>query len=170
MEALEKQGRLVSGSARRVASSGVGFATRKGAPKPDISTREALVRTLLSARCIAYSDPSGGGASGIHFAEVVQRLGIAREVDAKARKAKGALNGEALLSGEADLAVQQIPELLAVQGIEFVGPLPGELQLMTPFSAGVIAATGNLGEAQRVIEFVASEDGARILSAHGFDR
>ena len=169
LERLTRDGKVVVGTGAPVASSAVGISVRKGAPKPDISTPEALKRTLLSAKAVAYSDPAGGGASGIHFAKVLQRLGIADQVNARAKLGRGVPNGEAVARGEADVAVQQIPELVPVAGTELVGPLPGELQSITTFSAGVLANTKHRKDVQALIEFLTSPDAAAVLKARSFD-
>jgi molybdate transport system substrate-binding protein len=142
---------------------------KKGARKPDISTAEALRRTLLSAKAVAYSDPAGGGGSGIHFAKVLQRLGIADQVNAKAKLGSGTLNGEVVARGDADIAIQQIPELTGVAGIDIVGPLPGELQLMTSFSAAVLSSSKDPQSANALIGFLTSGEALAILKAKGFE-
>ena len=142
---------------------------RKGAPKPDISTPEALKRTLLSAGAVAYSDPAGGGASGVHFTKVLEQLGIAEQIKAKAKLGQGVPNGEAVARGEADLAVQQIPELLPVAGTELVGPLPRELQAITTFSAASLAPSKNPKAVTALIEFLTSPEAAAVLKAAGFE-
>jgi molybdate transport system substrate-binding protein len=169
IESLVKAGKLVAGTSRPVASSGVGLAVKKGARKPDISTAEALKRTLLSAKAVAYSDPAGGGGSGIHFAKVLQRLGIADQVNARAKLGSGALNGEVVARGDADIAIQQIPELTGVAGIDIVGPLPGELQLMTSFSAAVLSSSKDPKAANALIGFLTSREALAILEAKGFE-
>ena len=169
IESLVKAGKLVAGTSRPVASSGVGLAVKKGARKPDISTAEALSRTLLSARAVAYSDPAGGGGSGIHFAKVLQRLGIADQVNARAKLGSGTLNGEVVARGDADIAIQQVPELTGVAGIDIVGPLPGELQLMTSFSAAVLSSSKDPKAANALIGFLTSREALAILQAKGFE-
>src|SRR5712692_5640997 len=169
IDALIKAGRIVAGSSRPIAGSGVGISVRKGAPKPDISTPERLKQALLSAKAVAYSDPVGGGASGIHFAKVLQQLGIADQVNAKAKLGRGVPNAEALVRGEADLAVQQIPELMPVAGTELRGPLPGELQHITAFSAGVLTKSKHRKAVDALIEFLTSPAAAAVLKASYFD-
>ena len=169
IDGLSKGGKVVAGTSKYVASSGVGISVRKGAPKPDISTPEALKQALLSAKAVAYSDPTGGGASGIHFAKVLQQLGIADQVNAKAKLGRGVPNGEAVARGEADIAVQQIPELLPVAGTELVGPLPRELQSGTSFSAAVLATSKNQQTVRTLIEFLTSPKSAAMLKAGGFE-
>jgi molybdate transport system substrate-binding protein len=147
VERLVAAGKTVASTSRPVGKSAVGLAVRKGAPRPDISTPEALKETLLRAKAVAYSDPAGGGASGIHFAKVLDRLGIAAQVNARAKLGRGVPNGEAVVRGEADIAVQQVPELMAVPGIEILGPLPGDLGSVTPWSAVVLTTSKDPGGA-----------------------
>ncbi len=169
LERLTRDGKVVAGTSAQVASSAIGISVLKGAPKPDISTPEALKRALLAAKTVAYSDPVGGGASGIHFAKVLQRLGIAEQVNAKAKLGRGVPNAEALVRGEADLAVQQIPELMPVAGTELLGPLPGELQHITAFSAGVLTKSKHRKAVDALIEFLTSPAAAAVLKASYFD-
>jgi molybdate transport system substrate-binding protein len=169
VEGLVKSGKIVAGSTRALAASGVGVAVKKGARKPDISSAEALKRTVLAAKAVAYSDPAGGGASGIHFAAILERLGIAEQVNARAKRSRGVLNAELVVNGEADLAIQQIPELLAVAGIDLVGPLPAELQQMTEFSVGLLSSSKRPEESKALIDFLASSDTSAVLKAQGFE-
>ena len=141
IDALLKQGKILSGSDVTLAGSGVAIAVKAGAPKPDISTAEALKQTLLETKSIAYSEPSAGGASGVYFAKLLERMGIAEQMRPKTKyPLAGGFSAELLLTGEAELAVQQKPELLHVSGVEIVGFLPGDLNLVTEFAAAVMAA------------------------------
>ena len=169
IEQLVKDAKAVPGSNRVVARSGVALAVKKGAPRPDISTAEALRRTLLSAKAVAYSDPAGGGGSGIHFAKILQKLGIADQVNARAKLGSGVLNGEVVARGEADIAIQQMPELMGIAGIDIVGPLPGDLQLMTSFSAALLSSSKDPATAKALIEFLTSRETAALLKAAGFE-
>lgn len=123
---------------------GVGVGVREGAPLPDISSAEAFKKTLLAAKSVTYMDPNIG-TSGKHLAEVLQRLGIAREVNAKTRFGKGGAVADFVASGEIELAVHQISEILAVKGVRLVGPLPADLQKFTVYSA--VARTPSPGVA-----------------------
>ena len=169
-EALVKDGKVVPGSEANVGKSGVGIAVRAGAPKPDISTPEALKRTLLAARAVSYSNPAAGGASGIHFAKVLERLWIAEEMKAKTRHPPTASpTAELVVKGEAEIAVQQFPELMAVPGVDIVGPLPGDLQNFTVFTAGVTANATNAEAAKAFIQFLKSEDAVAEIKKSGLE-
>jgi molybdate transport system substrate-binding protein len=158
---------LIDAASRRVlASCGVGIAVRAGAAKPDISSAEALKRTLLGAKSIAYTV---NGASGIHFSTVIERLGIAKEVQAKAARLNVGLVGEIVAKGEAELAVQQLPELAVVKGIDIVGPLPGELQKLSVGTAGVFSASKQPEAVLAFLQFLASPANARVLKAKGHE-
>src|SRR4051794_960699 len=123
IDGLIKAGKVADGTNTPLASSGMGVAVLKGAPKPDISTAEAFKRALLGAKAVAYTDPASGGASGVHMAKVLERLGIANEVNAKAKLGRGQPVATFVTKGEADIAIQQIPELMEVEGVEIAGPL-----------------------------------------------
>ena len=117
VDTLAKQGKIAPGSDVTLAGSGVAVAVKAGAAKPDISTPQALKETLLKAKSIAYSEPSAGGASGVYFAKLLERMGIAEQMKPKTKyPPAGGFSGELLLSGEAELAVQQKPELMHVAG------------------------------------------------------
>ena len=163
IEDLAKQGKVVPESRKDVARSGVGVAVKAGAPKPDISTPEALKSAVLAARSIGYSQQ---GASGVAFAKVLERLGIAEQVKAK-YKDTGTKAGEMVAAGEIELAAAQIPELMAVRGAEVVGPLPAELQTVTTFSVGLAASARDSGAAKSLIEFLAGPQAAPVYKAKG---
>jgi molybdate transport system substrate-binding protein len=162
-------GKVVAGSNRRLARSGVGVAVKQGAPHPDISSADALRRSLLSARCVAYSDPAGGGASGIHFVKVLQQLGISDQVNAKAKLGRGTLSGEVVARGDADIAIQQIPELTGIPDIDIIGPLPDDLQEMTSFSVALLSSSEDRKTANALIEFLVSRETAAVLKGAGFE-
>jgi len=169
-DALLKSGRLVAGSEVTIASSGVGVAVRRGAAKPDISTPEALKRALLAAKSVSYSNPAFGGASGVHFAKVVERLGIAEQMKPKTKfPPEGGFTAQLLVSGEVDLAIQQMSELLSVPGVELVGPLPGELQSVTTFAAALPAAARQPEAGKALIRFLQSHEAATAIKAKGLD-
>src|SRR5262249_43383838 len=138
LDELIKQGKVVGGRTD-VARTGIGIAVRKGAPKPDVSSPEALRRALLAAKSIAHTAPAGGGVTAAHVMGVFARLGIAAEVAPKVKLAAGGPNGRVSVlvsSGEAEIGLQQVSELMSNPEVEVIGMLPGELQQMTTYSAG----------------------------------
>jgi molybdate transport system substrate-binding protein len=171
IDGLIAEDRIVAGSDVALASSGVGIAVRKGAPHPDISTPEALRRTLLATRVISYSNPTAGGASGVHFATVLERLGIAEQM--KARTKFPPANGRAatlLVSGEVDLAIQQTQELASVDGAEVIGPLPGDLQAITTFVAGIPKSATHAEAARSFLQFLQSPQARAVMKEKGLGR
>jgi molybdate transport system substrate-binding protein len=153
LERLIKDQRIVSGTRVDLARSAIGMAVRKGSPKPDISSVDALRRTLLAAKSIAYS----ASVSGTFLStELFQRLGIADQVLPKSRRIESERVGAVVARGEAEVGFQQTSELLPVPGIDFVGPLPPEAQRVTVISAGIGAAARNPEAARSFIKFVAS--------------
>ena len=155
---------MLPGSRTDIALSFVGIAVRAGMPKPDISTVEAFRATILNARSVAYSRI---GASGIFFAGLLDRLGIAEAVNAKALIVATGFTAERLVSGEADLAVQQISELLVVPGIEVVGPLPPDIQTVATFSGGVLTASQQPERARNLLRFLSAPEVAPVLERSG---
>ncbi len=153
VEDLIARGKVV-GSRVDLARSGIGVAVRKGENMPDIGSPEALKRVLLAAKSVAHSR---SGMSGIYFPTVLARLGIAEEMKAKiVMPEAGTPVGEIVASGEAEIGVQQLSELIPVAGIEIVGPLPPSLQKITTFSAGVLAVAAEQEAAQALLQFVAA--------------
>ena len=153
LDELIKQGRVVSGSRVDLVRSSIGMAVRAGAPKPDISTVEALKRTLLEAKSIAYSD----SASGVYLSKkMFMRLGIADQIAGKCQRIQSEPVGAVVARGDAEIGFQQISELLPVTGIAFVGPLPPEVQKVTVFSAGVVVGAKQPDAARALIKFLAS--------------
>jgi len=170
IDTMIRDGRILPGSEVTLASSATAIAIKAGAARPDISTPEALKQTLLTARAISYTDPAAGGASGIYFAKLLERLGIAAEINAKTKFPPPAgLSGDFLLTGEADLAIQQKPELLQVPGIEILGMLPGDLHMVTVFVAGIEASSPRAATAKALIDFLRSPSAAEVFRTKGLD-
>ncbi len=163
---LARQGKIAGGSRTDLARSTVGIAVRAGAPKPDIGSVEAFRRTLLAAKSIAYSK---AGASGIYFAGLIERLGIAGEVNAKATVIPRGFTGELAAKGEVEIAVQQISELMAVPGVDIVGPLPPDIQGMTTFSAGLFAGAKEKDAAAALIRLLSAPTSVPIFKAKGLE-
>jgi molybdate transport system substrate-binding protein len=166
IDTLVAEGKIDAGTRRTLARCGVGLAVRAGAPKPDVSTVDALKKALLGTPSIIYTSE---GASGIHFARVIEELGIADAIKAKAHQQTGGLVAERLAAGDVDLAVQQIPELLAVSGVELVGPLPEPLQTRSVSTAAVFTSSGQRNAAQAFIDFLATPDAARVFRQKGHE-
>ncbi|MBW7968325.1 substrate-binding domain-containing protein [Bradyrhizobium sp. BR 10289] len=160
------EGRVIADGAADLARSYVGIAVRAGQTHPDIASEAALRATLLAARSVAYSRL---GASGVYFAQLIARMGIAEQINARATIVEQGFTAERLVSGEADLAVQQISELKQVDGIEVVGPVPYELQTPAVFSAGRIATTGNAEAAERLLRYLASPEVVPVLRRSGLE-
>jgi len=141
---------------------------KKGAPKPDISTPEAFKQTLLNAKTIAYSDPAAGGASGVYLAKLLERMGIADQMKAKTKHPPPSGNTAVLVvNGEADLAIQQEPEVMSVAGVDMVGPLPDELNNITIYSAGVGVGSQQADAANALIRFLHTPEAAAVFKAKG---
>ena len=166
IDTLAAKGKIAPDSRRTLARCGVGLGVRAGASKPDISSVESLKGALLAAKSICHTTH---GASGIHFSRVIELLGIAAEVKAKAVSNEGGLIGELVVRGEAELAVQQIPELMAVPGLELVGPLPQELQSISVVTAGIFADSKQAAAARTLLEFLATPASARVFRAKGLE-
>jgi molybdate transport system substrate-binding protein len=165
IDRLVGEGIIVDGSTADLAQSAVGLAVRAGAPKPDISTVAALRRTLLETKSIAFTRL---GASGVHFASVIERLGIADDVRRKAHIGDAYI-GEVVARGEAEMAVQQISELMPVKGIDIVGPLPDDVQKISVFAAGIFRAARNPDAAKKLIAHLAEPRLAPVLISKGLE-
>jgi molybdate transport system substrate-binding protein len=163
IEDLARPGKVAAGSKVDVARSGVGVGVKAGAPRPDISTPEALKSAVLAAKSVGFAKE---GASGVAFARALERLGITEQVRAK-YKDTGTKTGEALVAGDIDLGASQIPELMAVPGVDVVGPLPAELQTVTIFSVGLAAQPKEADAAKALIQFLAGPTAAPVYKAKG---
>lgn len=164
MDELVRTGIVEANSVRPIARAGFGIAVRTGTPHPDISTPESLRDALSRARAVAISRT---GASGRHFKHVIETLGIAAEVQARAVVIPEGFTAEKLSSGEADLAVQQISELMAVDGVEVVGPFPPPLQVETDFSAGLFTESRRRASAEAFLAFLGSDEAAAAYRLGG---
>jgi len=163
---LVAQGVVVPGTAVDLVRSWVGVAVKAGQPHPDISSEEAFRTVLLAARSVAYSRL---GASGIYFARLIAKLGIADQVNARATIVPIGLTAERLITGEADLAIQQISELKQVKGTEIVGPVPLGLQTPAVFSAGRLGIASRVREADLLLRFLASPQAVPAIQESGLE-
>ena len=169
MQEMTRQGAVAQGSWTAIGRTGIGVAVRDGAPKPDIGSPEALKQTLLATKSLVYVDPAQGGTSGIHFASVLQRLGIADAVKSKTTLVPGGYPDELVAKGEVELVVHQISEIVPVKGVTLVGPLPKELQKTTVYAAGVTVASTSKDAARAFVAFLARPDFKPKLAAAGLD-
>jgi molybdate transport system substrate-binding protein len=168
MEDLQKRDKLAPDSLVNVAGTPVSVVTRAGAPKPDISSVDAFKHTLLTARSIVYADPAKGGASGVYFARVLDRLGIADQLKSKTILVPGAQAAEVVAKGDAELGVAQASEIVPVAGAQPVGPLPGELASTTVFTSGIGAGTKSPEAAKALIKFLTGPKAGSFFKAKGF--
>jgi len=160
-----KLGRAVAGRVD-LAKSGTGLAVRKGAPKPDVSSADALKKTLLAAKSIGYST----GPSGIYMLSVFEKLGIADQVKGKLKQTpSGVFVGTLIANGEAQVGFQQISELVHFAGIDYVGPLPGDLQRMTTFSAAIHSGAKERDAAKALVKFLTAPAAAPVIRKHGLE-
>jgi len=171
IDELIKQGKIAG---RRVdlARTGIGIAVRKGAPKPDVSSPAALRRVLLAAKTVGHAVPAGGSITAAHIQGVFQRLGIAEQVTPKVKLAAGGPNGRVSVlvsSGEAEIGLQQVSELLSNPEVEVIGMLPVELQQITIYSAGVTANARESEAAKRLIKALTAPSAASIYKTKGLD-
>ncbi len=165
LDELANEGTVAADGRVDLARSYVGIAVKAGADHPDIATESTLRATLLGAR-VAYSRI---GASGIFFAQLIQRMGIASEINAKARIVPSGFTAERLVIGDADLGVQQISELKQVAGVEIVGPIPLDMQSPGVFSAGRLAASRRVVQADELLKYLAAPEVAPVLRASGLE-
>jgi molybdate transport system substrate-binding protein len=166
LDKLINDGKFAAASRVEIAESRIGVGVRAGAPKPDVGSVDAVKHTLLAAKSIGYSE----GASGVYIStELLKKLGIAEQIAGKARKITGELVGEAVARGEIELALQQISELKTVSGVDFVGPLPEEIQKASPIVAAVALHAKEPDAARAFVTFLSSDEAAPALAKSGLD-
>jgi molybdate transport system substrate-binding protein len=166
IDELIKLGKVASDSRADLAKSGIGVAVRAGAPKPDISSGDALKRALLAAGSISYSS----SASGIYLAGLFERMGIAAELRGKIRQSSpGVPVGELIARGEVEIGFQQVSELLPIGGIDYLGPLPADVQHFTIFCAGVHIAAQEPAAARELIDFIKSPTAIPAIKKSGME-
>lgn len=164
LEALQREG--ITAAGRLLAKSGAGVGVRAGATRPAIDSVVSFKHALLAAPSITYTRL---GASGVYFAGLIERLGIADAIKAKAVIPDGGLVGEVVMAGRAAMAIQQIPELKAVAGIDIVGPFPPELQVYTVMAAAAFAEAPQADAARAFVEFLASPAALAVFCAQGME-
>jgi molybdate transport system substrate-binding protein len=169
IDGLIADGKVVAGSRADLAKTGIGVVVKAGAPLPDISTVDAFKRALLAAKSVAYIDPKAGGSSGIYVAKLLERLGIADAVNAKAVLVQGGAVAEHVADGEAEIGVHQISEILPVKGAVLVGPLPAEIQNFTVYAAGVGTAAQDAATANALVKFLSGPHALPIIKDKGME-
>jgi molybdate transport system substrate-binding protein len=171
-EELAAQGKLVPDSRADVAKSAMALAVHKGAPKPDIATAEKFKQALLAAKSLGMSNPVGGGQSGANLVKIFDKLGITDAMKPKCFYGPGGpagLIGNYLVRKEVEIGIQQLPELMAVPGIDIVGPLPPEIQAVTVFSAGLSSGAKNPDGAKALIQFLTTPKAKAVMKSRGMD-
>ena len=169
VDGLAASGKIVPNSRVNLATVSIGVVVKEGAPKPDIGTVDAFKNALLAAKSVAYIDPASGGSSGIYVDKLLERLGIADQVRPKAKLKKGGYVADLIVSGEAELGVHQISEIVPVKGAILVGPLPKEIQNTTTYAAGLSAAAQNKEAAQALITMLSGPAAATVFKAKGME-
>jgi molybdate transport system substrate-binding protein len=161
---LVEQGKVVESSRVDLAESVIGMAVRAGAPKPEIKSVEQLKQALIDAKSVAYS----GSASGVYLTtQLFPRLGIADQIKSKSRRVEGEMVGAVIARGEAEVGFQQMSELMPIQGIDIVGPLPSEAQKITVYSGGIIVGSEHPQLAAQFLRFLASPQAAQDIQNSG---
>ena len=169
VDGLAASGKIVPNSRVNLATVSIGVVVKEGAPKPDIGSVEAFKNALLAANSVAYIDPASGGSSGIYVDKLLERLGIADQVRPKAKLKKGGYVADLIASGEAELGVHQISEIVPVKGAVLVGPLPKEIQNTTTYAAGLSAAAQNKEVAQALIKMFSGPAAASVFKTKGME-
>jgi molybdate transport system substrate-binding protein len=169
LEQLAQAGQVVAGSVSRLAQVGIGVAVKAGQPAPAISTVAAFQQALLAARAVAYIDPAAGGSSGIYLSRLFERMGIADRIAPKAVLVPGGLVAERVVSGEAEIGIHQISEILAVPGATLVGPIPAEIQNYTVYAGAVGAAARDASAAQAFLSRLGGRRARAILTGKGME-
>jgi molybdate transport system substrate-binding protein len=171
IDELIKRGKVVAGRTD-LARTGIGIAVAKGAPRPDVSTPEALRRALLAAKAVGHAAPAGGSITAAHIMRMFEKLGIAAEVTPKVKLAAGGPQGRVSVlvsSGAAEIGLQQVSELMSNPGVEVIGMLPAELQLTTIYSAGVTTSARNAEAAKALIKALTAPSAAPVYKTKGLD-
>jgi molybdate transport system substrate-binding protein len=169
IDELIKGDAIVAGSRVDLGRTAMGVGVREGAPRPDIATADAFKKTLLEVRSIAYVDPAQGATSGVHFASVLQRLGIVDAMKPKTTLVAGGYPAELVAKGDVEMVVHQISEIVPVKGVTLVGPLPRDVQKYTVYSSGIARKATNADAARAFIAYLMSAAARPKFSAAGLD-
>jgi molybdate transport system substrate-binding protein len=164
-----KSGKIVAGSNASLAKVGVGVMVKAGAPKPDISTVDAFKQALRNAKSVAYLDPASGGSSGIYVAGLLDKLGLAAEVRPKAKLKQGGHVSDLIKSGEAELGIHQISEIVTEPAVTLVGPLPKDIQNYTTYAVGVSSVAKEAEAAKALIKVLTGPSAAAVIKSKGME-
>jgi molybdate transport system substrate-binding protein len=170
VDALLAKGKLAAGSRIDLAKVGMGVAVKAGAPLPDIKTVDAFKRMLLDAKSVAYINPKAGGTTGVFFEQVIEKLGIAEQVHAKAKLKDGGYVADLVASGEAEIGVHVISEIVPVKGAVLVGPLPAEIQTTTTYVGAAGTNARHADAANALLRFIAGPASVPVLQAKGMEK
>jgi molybdate transport system substrate-binding protein len=169
LDLLVSRGKIVGGRID-LCRTGIGIAVRKGAPKPDVSSPEALKRALLAAKTVGHASPAGGSITGGHIMRMFDKLGIADQITPKTKLSMGGPNSRVSVlvsSGEAEIGLQQVSELLDNPDVEVIGMLPPELQQITVYSAGITASASAPDAARALVRALTTPEAVAIFKAKG---
>lgn len=170
LDQLAGKNKIVPATKTNLARVAIGVMVRPGAKLPDISTVDAFKQALLDAKSVAYIDPASGGSSGVYLEKLFEKMGIAPAVHAKAKLKRGGYVADLLVSGDAELGIHQISEIVPVKGVVLVGPLPAEIQNFTTYAGAVAAEARDPAAAKAFLELLAGPAAAAILQEKGMDR
>ena len=169
LEELTKAGKVAPGSTTMLARVAIGVAVKRGASLPDISTVAAFQSTLIAARAVAYIDPAAGGSSGVYLTQLFEKMGIADRIKPKAVLVPGGLVAQRLVNDQADIAIHQISEILAVPGATLVGPIPAEIQNYTVYAGGLSANAKEAAAARALLIALKSDSAREVMKAKGLE-
>jgi molybdate transport system substrate-binding protein len=167
---LAGKGKVVGDTRANVARVGVGVVVKEGAPAPDVSNVDAFKKALLTAKTVAYIDPASGGSSGIYLTGLFDKLGIAADIKPKAKLKQGGYVADLIASGEAEIGLHQISEILPVKGVKLVGPLPAEIQNYTTYAAAVSVDAKQPDAARAMIKLLTGPPADSVLKMRGMER
>lgn len=169
IEGLAREGKVDAASTAKLARVAIGVAVKQGAPLPDIASTAAFRQALLSARAVAYIDPAAGGSSGVYLSQLFVKMGIAPQIAAKAVLVPGGLVAQRVVDGQADIAVHQVSEILAVPGAKLVGTIPAEIQNYTVYAGAVASAASDKAGALAFLALLGSAEGRAVLEGKGME-
>jgi molybdate transport system substrate-binding protein len=170
VETLKAAGKIMPGTDVIFSKSIFAVGVKAGAPKPDISTPEALKQALLASKAVSYTDPATGGASGVYTARQIDKMGITEQMKGKTKHPpSGGFSGSLLVDGQADIAINSKPELLSVPGVEVVGPLPGDMAYTVTYDAAVQSGAPQAEAAKAWVKYLTSPEAQAVFKAKGFD-